>query len=365
MRKTRNRLLIMCALAAAAGGMPLEGVLAQQPRKLPAKKLPGKKLPTKKAAAKRPAVKKAEARKPEAAGRGSEQGEAKIVPLEPYRGAVAVDAQNGRVLFSDGADVLAYPASVTKVMTMLLVMEDLRAGLYSAGDVVAASRHARGMEASNLGLKAGDALTVEDLLYAIMVKSANDAAVMLAEHSAHKRAGGGAYDAAAADSEQLVASFVARMNRRAQELGMRRTRYASPNGLPPPKGSRRGFDVSTASDLAKLGMHLAMMPEARRYTSARRRTLKFANGREPLTVYSHNYFLPGMRDPDGHAQAVEGCDGMKTGYTMASGSSIMLTGERNGRRVVVVVLSSRGRWNRERSALRIFSDALSALSLWN
>lgn len=283
--------------------------------------------------------------------------EATTGPLVPYRGAVAMDADRGTVLFADHANRTGYPASCTKLMTLLLVLEDLKAGRYARTDRATASAYAARMEPSKIGLRAGQSMTIDDLLYALMLKSANDGAVVLAEHAAV------AHGETGTNRLARVTAFIARMNRRARELGMTSTRYASPNGLPPPRGSTRGFDVSTAKDLARLACALVAIPEVLAYTSRPSYTVTDGDGK-PLSFANHNYFLPRNRDPKGFAVAVPGCDGLKTGYTMASGSSIILTAQRNGRRVVAVVLGSAGRQTREEAAGRILRDALDAVSVW-
>lgn len=283
--------------------------------------------------------------------------EASTGPLVPYRGAIAMDADRRTVLFADQANRTGYPASCTKLMTLLLVLEDLKAGRYAVTDRAVASAYAANMEPSKIGLRAGQSMTIDDLLYALMLKSANDGAVVLAEHAAV------AHGEKGTNRLARVNAFVARMNRRARELGMTATRYASPNGLPPPRGSKRGFDVSTAADLARLGCALVSIPEVLKYTSRPSFTVTDGNGK-PLSFANHNYFIPRNRDPKGFAVPVPGCDGLKTGYTIASGSSIILTAQRNGRRVVVVVLGSQGRQNREQAAGKILCDALDAVSLW-
>ncbi len=110
-------------------------------------------------------------------------GLGEVAPRVPYRSALAVDAATGKVLYQDNADVKAHPASCTKMMTLLLVLEDLRAGRYALSDTVKASAYAATFRGSSLGIKADEAITVEDLLYALMIRSANDGAVVLAEHS--------------------------------------------------------------------------------------------------------------------------------------------------------------------------------------
>ena len=128
--------------------------------------------------------------------------------VSPYVGALSANAETGEVLFSRNADAEAYPASVTKLMTALLVLEDVEAKKYTFETRVTATDEVYKSEPSIVGLKAGQSMTVDDLLMALMVKSANDAAIALGVNSA------GSLDA-----------FVARMNERAKELGMSNTRY--------------------------------------------------------------------------------------------------------------------------------------------
>lgn len=288
---------------------------------------------------------------------------ASYVPRAPYRGAIAVDADTGRILFSDNMHTPGYPASVTKLMTFLLVLEDIQTGLYGFNSRAVASPLAASMEPSSVGLRPGQSMTIHDLLLSIMVKSANDAAETLAEHSAlaHRRRRGAPIEGATAD--ELCAEFVERMNRRARELGMRDTRYASPNGLPPSRGAKRGYDVSTAADLVELGKVLVRMPKALEYTSCPSCTVTDGSGK-PLTLVSHNYFIPKNPDPKRLCTPLPECDGLKTGFTAVSGSSIMLTARRNGRRVIVVVLGSAGRHEREAAAGHILRDSLDAVSIW-
>ena len=339
----RSLLLVLVAVSLVGGGM------AAPPAKVRKASVAALKAPV--AAQKGP---------PPQTGKPAPKGAG---PLAPYRSAIAIDAGTGRVLFADHADRTAFPASVTKLMTFLLVLEDIQAGRYALADRVAGSAYAAKMEPSKVDLLPGQTMSVEDLLYALMVKSANDGAVALAAHAAWIHGGGKGPVPAAAPVEDLVRAFVARMNRRAKALGMVSTRYESPNGLPPDLKEARGFDTSTARDLAKLCRALVKTDGALRFTSAAARTVTAGNGKK-LALATHNYFLPGSHDTKGYARPVPGCDGLKTGYTMASGSSIALTAARNGRRVVVVILGSAGRHEREAAANRIFRDALDAVSVW-
>jgi len=272
----------------------------------------------------------------------------------PYVGAVSADAKTGRVLFQENADAVAYPASVTKLMTLLLVLEDVEAGRYDLSARVEATEDAtRLSEPSWVDLRPGESMTVDDLLTALMVKSANDAAIALGVHSA------GSFDA-----------FVERMNRRAAELGMTRTRYYNPNGLPPVSTTANGklrrypwkeFNVSTCSDQLKLALELVKRPQVFAYTSqkighvtdGRGQRLQFVNHNNLMVKNSKKVF-----NPDGS----EAVDGLKTGYIDAGGSSIVLTGRRGGSRAVVVVLGSASAKERDEAAGRLLTDALDAIS---
>ena len=289
----------------------------------------------------------------------------------PYVGAISADAATGRVLFEDRADAEAYPASVTKLMTLLLVMEDVKAGKYGFDDKVEATADAYRSEPSWVGIKVGEKMSVRDLCAALMVESANDAAIVLGVHSA------GSFDA-----------FVARMNARAAELGMKGTKYFNPNGLPPNAAKRypwKGFNVSTARDQMILARQLVKMPEAMSLTSIKTCDLiKTADGfrisvtrrvNEPNTptapadgerivkqMNNHNNVMRTEKlkivNPDG----TEAVDGLKTGYIDAGGSSIVLTGSRKGKRAIVVVLGSSSSKERDTNARRLLSDALGSLA---
>ena len=274
----------------------------------------------------------------------------------PYVGAMAVDAQTGRVLFRDRADALARPASVTKLMTALLVLEDIAAKKYGFDTVVEATADVSKAIPSWVGVKAGDTMTVDALLYALMVQSANDAAIMLGVHSA------GSLD-----------GFVARMNARAAKLGMTSTVYYNPNGLPPkPRNGTKDFNVTTCEDQVKLALAILKHPRILTYTSVKVWPATY-DGVRPITglnrekkqeqrkFINHNNVMVKDKlkiyNPDGK----EAIDGLKTGYIDAGGSSVVLTGKRDGKRAVVVVLGSDSAKLRDANARRIMVDALGAL----
>jgi D-alanyl-D-alanine carboxypeptidase len=214
--------------------------------------------------------------------------------------AIVMDARTNEVLLEDQADEGRYPASLTKMMTLYMLFEALERGDVTMETRLTASRNASRQPPSRLGLRRGDSITVEQAIRALVVQSANDVATMVGE-----RLGG---------SE---ARFAANMTSRARELGMTDTRFANASGLPDTRHR------TTARDMARLSQAIwydfpGYYPYFQTPTFAWRR----GTGR------NHNRLLG----------QVEGVDGIKTGYTRASGFNLATMTERNGRRVIVVVL---------------------------
>jgi D-alanyl-D-alanine carboxypeptidase (penicillin-binding protein 5/6) len=223
-----------------------------------------------------------------------------------FDGTICVDATTGEVLSQERADALGHPASVTKLMTMLLVLEDVQAGRTTLDTRVTVTKAAAGVGGSQVWLAPGESFPVSELLYALMLQSANDAAVALA-----------------IDRAENVPAFVERMNRRAAELGMTRTRFVTPNGLTTGAGPH---DTTTARDLAKLCVELCKRPEALRFTSTQSHA--FARFLKPVFMVNHNHLLPSF----------PGCDGLKTGWTVAAKASMATTATHGTHRVIAVVL---------------------------
>lgn len=275
----------------------------------------------------------------------------------PYQGAISVDAASGRVIFEDRADAKCCPASVTKLMTLLLVLEDMHAMKYSTVDEVTATVRCTREKPSVCGLKPGMKITVDELLFAMLVHSANDAAVLLAENSTARNAGreiqGGDLQA-----------FVQRMNEKAQALGMASTSFVTPNGFPPPHGSGKPYDTSTARDLVKLARALVKYSEIYRWTSAKTYTMKTITNKEgqPVKFLNHNNILRMDKKKIVNAQGESEVDGLKTGYAEYCGSSIILSGKRNGHRAIVIVVGSETSKLRDEHARRLMVDALDAVS---
>ena len=254
------------------------------------------------------------------------------ISKDPYLGAIVVDVGSGKVLFEDQADAKGYPASVLKLMDLFIIMDKLKAGQVSLNDQVPVSRKSALTGGSQVWLAQGESFTVEDMLYALMIQSANDAAVALAEKVAGSTEG-----------------FVALMNEKARELGMVNTTFNSVHGLPPAPG--QADDVTTARDFSILCRALVLThPQALRYTSARQRT--FRPGPKNVVMRSHNHLLAD----------VSGCDGLKTGYITKAGFSIAVTAARNGKRIIVVVLDSIDRVTRDKHAALLVDKGFSVLA---
>jgi D-alanyl-D-alanine carboxypeptidase (penicillin-binding protein 5/6) len=215
---------------------------------------------------------------------------------------------------------------VVKLMTLLLTIERVEAGTLGLQEPVRATAEAAGMGGSQIYLSRDEIMTVNDLLYALMLESANDAAVALAVQAAGS-----------------TAAFVERMNHRARELGMTRTRYRSVHGLPGAEA-----DVSTPRDIARLGREVVRHPLALGYTGTRVHALR--QGR--LVMRNHNHLLG----------EVPGCDGLKTGFFSAAGFSIAATAKRGRHRVVAVVMGSRRAAVRNAAARGLLDRGLTLLA---
>jgi D-alanyl-D-alanine carboxypeptidase len=217
--------------------------------------------------------------------------------------AIVVDAESGEVLFSRYADSRRFPASITKVMTLYLTFEALSEGKVKLDDVLTVSSHAASQPPSKLGLSSGQTISLDNAMRATAVRSANDMAVAIAEH-----VGG---------SESR---FAARMTAKARELGMNQTQYVNANGLP---DSRQ---ITSARDLSILARAVMRdYPQYYRYFGLHDWAY---NGRE-------------YRNTNGLLRGGNGYDGMKTGYTNASGYNLAASSVRDGKRLITIVLGGR------------------------
>lgn len=256
-----------------------------------------------------------------------------IISHDPYLGAIVEDAATGKVLFADNADAKGYPASMQKLMDLLIILQKVERGQLSLQEQVPVSAKAAKTGGSQVWLAEKESFSVDEMLYALMVQSANDAAVALSEKVA------GSTDA-----------FVELMNAKAKELGMNNTSFHSVHGLPPAPGQEH--DVTTARDFAILCREVVRHPDALRYTSTRHHPFRPDVKGRNVDMHNHNHLL---------APVVEGCDGLKTGFFAQAGFSISVTAIRHGQRVIVVVLDSPDTKTRDRKAKELVAKGFSML----
>lgn len=227
----------------------------------------------------------------------------------PKFAALTVDARTGAILFAKDADGIRHPASLTKMMTLYVVFEELKAGRLALNSNITFSARAAGMAPSKLGIRAGGTITVETAIKALVVKSANDVATAVAENiSGTEKA------------------FAKRMTSTARSIGMSRTTFANASGLPNPT------QVTTARDMATLGLRL-MRDFPQYYPYFRTRSFVF-QGR---TIKGHNRLLG----------SYEGTDGIKTGFINASGFNLVSSVRRGDKRLVGVVIGGRSGASRD------------------
>jgi D-alanyl-D-alanine carboxypeptidase len=225
------------------------------------------------------------------------------IAAAPLNASIVIDVASGEVLSQSNADAQTYPASLTKMMTLYLAFEALQKGTLSLDQPLAISADAANEPPTKLGLYPGQTITVGQAIRGMIIKSANDAAVVMAE-------------AISGSTE----AFAQKMNAKAQALGMTRTYFRNPNGLPNLE------QRTTARDLARLAM--ALYRDFPRYYPMFAETRFTFHGRVLIT---HNRFV--LRYP--------GADGLKTGYINASGFNLAASAVRNGRRIIGVVLGGR------------------------
>lgn len=221
-------------------------------------------------------------------------------PVTEKSAAIVVDGSTGAVLYQAGADLPRIPASLTKMMTLYLTFEALQSGRISKDTQIPISAHAASQAPSKLGLKPGSTIDVDTAIKALVVKSANDIAVALAEYL------GGTED-----------QFAAQMTAKGRQIGMRGTVFHNASGLPDPQ------QITTARDMALLGLSLRKHYPQQYYYFV---TQDFMfNGK---VIHGHNRVLAQLN----------GADGIKTGYVRASGFNIVTSINDNGRQLVAVVM---------------------------
>jgi D-alanyl-D-alanine carboxypeptidase len=243
----------------------------------------------------------------------------------PPTASIIVDGNTGNVLHTSNADALRHPASLTKIMTLYLLFERLDAGKIKLDTPLKISAHATEQAPTKLGLKIGQTVAVEDAIKAVVTKSANDIAVAIAENLA-------------GDEDE----FCRMMTRKARELGMSHTTYVNASGLPDDD------QITTARDQALLGRAIEdRFPRYYKYFS----TQEFVYHGE--AIRNHNHLLG----------AVGGVDGIKTGYTRASGFNLVTSVHRDGRYIIGVVLGGRSAFERDAHMRELINDHIKEASL--
>lgn len=243
------------------------------------------------------------------------KGKKRIRHKVPTQASLVLDANSGEILHYHKASTRVFPASTTKMMTLYLTFDALDSGKINMGTKLKVSKKASKMRPLKLGLKAGQTITVRDAILATHIKSANDAAVVLAENIA--------------GSEE---KFAIMMNKKARELGMYNTNFTNASGWHNPK------QHSTALDLAMLG--LALKNDHPRYS----------------TILSKTSFTYKKRKINGHNSVLayyKGANSGKTGFTSHAGCNLVTTAERNGKKLVAVVTGGASARRRDTSMIRL------------
>ena len=246
-------------------------------------------------------------------------------PAQADVSSIMIDAQTGEVLSAQRADKLRYPASLTKLMTLYIAFDALERGIIKMDDELPVSRKAANRSPSRLGLKPGSKITVRKIIEALIVKSANDCATVLAEGLGY--------------SEE---NFAKTMTLVAKELGMKNTTFKNASGLP----NRQ--QKTTARDIALLAAAMYHhFPQYYDLFSLR----KFSY--QGKTYYTHNHILKNF----------EGADGMKTGFTNAAGYNIVTSAQRDGQRVIAVTMGHNTLKARDKKVAQMMEQGLTKLAL--
>jgi|GEM_PF-3511531 len=233
--------------------------------------------------------------------------------------SLVIDASTGAVLHQENAGRLRYPASLTKTMTLYLAFQELESGAITMNTRFKVSAHAATQKPSLIGFRTGQTVTVQDLINAVIIKSANDAAVVLAE--------------GLAGSEW---QFSMLMTRTAKSLGMKHTNFSNASGLPDDR------QVTTAYDLARLAV--ALRRDYPQYYPMFSRSSFTYNGR---AYFTHNRVTKNYR----------GADGLKTGYIRASGFNLVTSARRGDKSLVGVVMGGRSIKSRDTTMVKLLDEA--------
>jgi D-alanyl-D-alanine carboxypeptidase (penicillin-binding protein 5/6) len=254
-----------------------------------------------------------------------------------YKGAIIVDAATGKALFADNADESSPPASMTKLMTFAVLQDAIRRGTVSLDTPVRIVPADTRTQPSIIGLKPGETFPLEELVYAMMIPSANDAAQTVARVVAGS-----------------VPAFVDLMNAKARDLGMTRTTFRTPNGLPVRGRRVADGDLTTPRDFAILCRYVLQKTNVLKYTSVRTRNFGTGYRFPPTPMTNHNHLLG----------RIEGVDGLKTGFTNGAGFCLATTAQRGGRRIIVVLMDSPDSKSRDLKVAELIDRGFSLLPLF-
>ena len=246
------------------------------------------------------------------------------------KSAVLMEASTGQILYAQNPAEAMPPASVTKIMTLLLVMEAMEEGRLAWEDTVTASAHAASMGGSQIFLKEGEQMTARDLIKSVVIASANDAAVALAEHTY------GSEDA-----------FVRRMNERAAELGMTATHFENTNGLDDTAINH----VTSAGDIAIMSRELIRHGEILTYSSTWMDSIRGG--------------AFGLTNTNRLVRFYPGCNGLKTGSTSKAGFCISVTAEREGMTLICVIMGAESRDIRNAAAVKLLDWGFATYGLFS
>ena len=237
--------------------------------------------------------------------------------------SIMVNAENGKVMYEMNADEPRYPASLTKLMTLYITFNALENGHLKLTDKLKVSATAASRSPSKLGVRAGETITVKDAIMAVIVKSANDCATVLAEHFSKSEA-----------------EFAVMMTKTARKLNMNHTTFKNASGLP------NSMQKTTARDMSKLAMAVYHhFPQYYKWFSMQ--SFKYKG----QVITGHNHLL----------NTFSGADGMKTGYTAASGYNIITSAKRGNKRVIAVTMGHRYVNERDKKAAVMMDKGLGAL----
>ena len=246
------------------------------------------------------------------------------------RSAILIEASTQKVLYEQNADEALPPASVTKIMTLLIVMEAIEEGKISLSDMVSASAHACSMGGSQIYLEEGEQMSVEELIKSVLIASANDAAVALAEY--------------VAGSEE---AFVAIMNKRAEELGLKNTHFENTNGLDDTVEKH----VTSARDIAIMSAKFLTYPKVTQYSSIWMDTIR--NGEFGLT------------NTNRLVRFYKGANGLKTGSTSKAKFCVSASATRDGMTLICVVMAAPSRDIRNNIATKLLDYGFANYAVYN